>query len=116
MAASLDRDLLRETRDAQAAAQAAATGMGNDAALVLIDLTKLYKSGRIGSRQDVRAVDSITLVGRVGECVALVGHNGAGKSTLVSKQATLRCWRTKLKVACRSRCLRAKPRRRSATR
>ena len=33
---------------------------------------------------EVRALDSVSLAIRAGECIGLVGHNGAGKSTIVN--------------------------------
>jgi ABC-type multidrug transport system ATPase subunit len=75
---SLDADILGEIRSATGALR-----QPNPPPLVLLKLSKLFKKGRLGSRQDVRALDNVTLLGENG-CIALVGHNGAGKSTLVS--------------------------------
>lgn len=75
---SLDPDILSEVRSAGNSLMSA-----RPPPLVLVKLTKLYKKGRILSRQDVRAVDGVTLVGEQSSCIALVAHNGAGKSTIV---------------------------------
>jgi ABC-type multidrug transport system ATPase subunit len=75
---SLDPDILSEVRGAGNTLMS-----GRPAPLVLVKLTKLYKKGRILSRQDVRAVDGVTLVGEQSTCVALLGHNGAGKTSIV---------------------------------
>ena len=85
---SLDVPIEQEVQRARSAARHAAATLGDNAHLdaaaagvdpvILLELTKIYKRGRVLSRQDVRAVDSVTLTVPRSSCLALVGHNGAG--------------------------------------
>jgi len=57
-----------------------------DAAIVVDQITKLYREGRA---DEVRAVDGITLAVKRGEIFGLLGPNGAGKTTLLKVLTTL---------------------------
>jgi ABC-type glutathione transport system ATPase component len=60
-------------------------GSGNDAAIRLTEISKVYGRGP-GA---VHAVDRLSLTVRDGEFVCLVGASGCGKSTLLSIVAGL---------------------------
>ena len=64
----LDPDILSETRRTVRSLKQRSP----DAILQLVTLSKLYKKGRMFSRQDVRAVDSITLSGDRGTVVCVL--------------------------------------------
>ena len=61
----------------------------DDLALELRDVTATFRSGRIGQRRTLRALDALDLSVPRGTVHALLGPNGAGKTTTVRTVATL---------------------------
>ncbi|HEV8613044.1 MAG TPA: ABC transporter ATP-binding protein, partial [Gemmatimonadales bacterium] len=60
--------------------------MPGEAAIVVEQLTKVYRPGRA---REVRAVDGVSFAVRRGEIFGLLGPNGAGKTTLLKMLTTL---------------------------
>jgi ABC-2 type transport system ATP-binding protein len=60
--------------------------LSSEAAIVVDQVTKIYRRGR---QDELRAVDGVSLEVKRGEIFGLLGPNGAGKTTLLKMLTTL---------------------------